>query len=594
MARCRDEVPRPGAVSREVSTLLARLLVRPEPGKMVNMGKQGETLVEVRLFDSARFYRTSSSAWSQEDANQEPQVDDREWANWDDDEWAGTDVSEDEQDEQDDDEEERDARGAKPNSTIGSRIPLSPPSTARGSPAAEEPQEPESRRKLLVGATPGRAGRPHRERYSEPPPPAILSVQHGGEERGWGASYSNGPARRSGVSTPNSLGCPRLEHPEPLISPRGLPGPQAPEHKTSPVDGRPLPAQPQPRVRSRGRYLGSAGRMGLPVRSRGSDKGLENQTPAVRLSPAPASAPALDTGTLADMVEMTTLSPRADPGNEFLPAIHGTKMSQLSQKLTPLQFHRTSSESTLTRRSSGSRRRSKPVGRASDDQRQCHNIHGRADRHPHGGWGRIPRDDGMHSEQDQIRLPSLSLGLVVTNAARRACGDGDARAAHQTVHTPVGGPTQKHPSAAAGDWRPEDAHHAPKGITNKRRHHHQSRHHRHLRGYQGGEDGQPTFAVVSRRQGGPPVSVTGHGDLHAPATAASGAGSPNGPAVSVEPPPVLVTAAPQLQQNVLRQIENDNASCVRPTAGSAAAAASASRSEARKQRQQLRLARGLP
>jgi len=57
---------------------------------MVIMGAKGETMVEVRLFDSARFYKTSSSAWSQEDLVMEPQVDDREWAGWDDEEWASS------------------------------------------------------------------------------------------------------------------------------------------------------------------------------------------------------------------------------------------------------------------------------------------------------------------------------------------------------------------------------------------------------------------------------------------------------------------------------------------------------------------------
>jgi hypothetical protein len=101
--------------------------------------------------------------------------------------------------------------------------------------------------------------------------------------------------------------------------------------------------------------------------------------------------------------------------------------------------------------------------------------------------------------------------------------------------------------------------------------------------------------VVSRRpvghRGMPPVSVTGH-DIPASAgtATASGAGPPSGPGVLAErePPPVLVTAASQLQQMVMQQVENDNPSGLRPTA------ASASRSEARKQRQQLRLTRGLP
>ncbi len=530
------------------------------------MGKKGETLVEVRLFDSARFYKTSSSAWSQEDVNQEPQVDDREWANWDDEEWAATDEEEDEDGGGDCAERESAAHDDAANSTAVICPPLSLASTARDSPAAEEPQEPESRRKLLVGATPGRPGRPHRERYSELPSPVIPSVPHGGEGSGWGAPYNDlpiaSPARGSAVSTPNETG---RGHSQPMVSPRP-PLPHAPDHKPPHGDGRPLPAHPQPRIRSRGRYLGSAGGMGLPVRSRGSDKGVENRTPTVRLSPSPASAPALDTGELADM--LTTVSPRADPANssprkgadgtlagmggrddhdEFLPAIHGTKMSQLSQKLAPQQFHPASSEAVVTQRrateavSSGSRRRSKLVWRSSDEPHQHLDNHGRGHGHVHGGWGRRPHDDALHGEQDQIRLPSLSSGLVVMNAARRAGGEGDVTAAHENVNAPRGGPT---------------------GNTSKRRHHHQHRRRRHSRGYRGGSRVDDThgaiLAVVSRRQVG-----------------------------EREPPPVLVTAASQLQQNVMRQIENDNPG-LRPIA------ASGSRSEARKQRQQLRLTRGLP
>lgn len=593
---------------------------------MVNMGKKGETLVEVRLFDSARFYRTSSSAWSQEDVNQEPQVDDREWANWDDEDWVNTDDDEDE----DEGDEYRSPKASSDTADPNAAGELSPSSTARSSPAAREPPEPESRRKLLVGATPGRLGRPHRDSDTEPPPPIIPSVPHGGEESGWGASYTSvgmaSPTRASSVHMPNEIGL----GPEAIDSPRPPP-PQAPGHKATPPEGRPLPTQPQPRVRSRGRYLGSAGGMGLPLRSRGSDKGAENQTPAVRLSPLPASAPALDTGSLADMMAPAMVSPRtaatgpsrrsADSGlvgmdardvdhDEFLPAIHGTKMSQVSQKLTPRQLSSTSAQSAevegrvIEMVANGRRRRSQvSMRRAGDNQRQYRNNRDVTRGHAHGGWGRRSHDEEVRSEQEQIRLPSLSLGLVVTNAVRGVSGEVDAGAAHESAGPTTRGQTEsrQHLSSGQDGRRVESGHNAVKGKANKRRQNHQHRHLRHPRGHRGREHTHPALAVVSRRhgvhRGVAPVSVPGHADAAAPAGPAvvSRADSLSVPGVLAErePPQVLVTAASQLQQNVMRQIDNDNLLGLDPAAGSTAAAANA-RSEARRHRQQLRLTRGLP
>ena len=598
---------------------------------MVNMGKPGETAVEVRLFDSARFYKTSSSAWSQEDAPQEPPVDDREWANWDDEEWAGSD---------DDEEEEEDGEDAPMDPAAATRTALSPSS----SPAAD-PQDSESRRKLLVGATPGRPSRAERQ---EQPPPLIPSVAHGGEESGWGASYTNlataSPSRTgivSGPSTPN----------EPARgSPRGSDAyQQVSDRRASPPEGRPLPAQPQPRTRSRGRYLGSAGAMGHPVRSRGSesDKGLEKETPAVRLSPSPASAPALDTGSLADMMAeaMAMVSPRTDPANgpsrgyadgplagmgggdgnhgdhaEFLlPSIHGTKMSQLSQNLAgPQQPQWRSSGPALARGRPGVGRRRRGTRRRDDEERCEHDGHSHSHAHDHGGWGRSSEDDhdaGERRGHDQARLPSLGLGLVVTNTAavpRAGLDDdrGDSAGGERGARG-GGGSTQrrqKHPPAGLGGRRP--------GGWQRQNHRHRHRHRHRDRGRDGGynTDAQQSLAVVSRRHGHRGGVLTPGGQGHQLGSAVS---------AEREPPPVVLTSAPQLQQNVLRQIEHNNVNPSPPILSSVMVAAAAapkpsplaggagggeapgvadsnnnsngnSKSEARKQRQQLRLARGMP
>ena len=587
---------------------------------MVIMGAKGETMVEVRLFDSARFYKTSSSAWSQEDqeALQPAAVDDREWADWDDEEWASS----------DDDDEDAAHAGAAPGGTTRGAL------TPGRSPAVEEPQGPESRRKLMVGATPGRTTRPGQrlEGHAQAPPAVIPSVAHGGEESGWGSSYTDlaaSPARGTpdgARSTPPAVGD---GEPQPLLSPREQ---QASDRRASPPDGRPQPAQPQPRIRSRGRYLGSAGGMGMqPVRSQGSDKGVEKaDTPAaVRLSPSPSSAPALDTGSLADMMAeaMAMVSPRTDPANgpsrgadtpgemaadEFLlPSIHGQKVSQVSPPHRQPGRSRSQNAAgpTLARgRPGAGRRRGRhgaPRARRSAARETEHvnapevypdNLEhaggggdgGGGGHCQHGGW----KHAGDPNPDDDGRLPSLNLYVTNNRGANHAAaavaragvhrkdeeqGRMDAAIAHI-----VGGEEENYPPMGHTNHLLQQQQHAqgyvgggPGGFTMMRR---QPRHGRRQRSRE--QQDKQSLAVVSRRHGA------------------------GGETEQAGPPPIFLTS--QLQQNVMNKIETEGGGSIRtkPGAGrrghdgndaknSNPHTAAVSRSDARKQRQQ-RLARGLP